>query len=406
VKLTRYQMAVVAILAFLQFTVVLDFTILSPLGAILMRDLGVTPARFGLVVSAYAFSAGISGLLAAGFADAFDRKRLLLFFYCGFVVGTTLCGLAPSYHLLLGARAITGLFGGVIGSISLAIVADLFPLSARGRVMGFVTASFAASQLMGIPVGLYASNAWGWHAPFLMIAAVSAVVGTVIFATLRPIDAHLRQARDRNPMHHLLAAVVEPRHRWGFAATMLLALGGYMLMPFGSAFTVNNMGVPLAALPTIYLVTGLAALFEGPVVGRISDAVGKYRTFAVGSLLAIAIIVYYTHRGVTPVAGVMVLNVALFTAISARQVAAMALASAIPAPADRGAYMSIAASMQQLAGGVAASLAGLLVTQTASGYLEHYERLGYVVSVAVATTIVLMKRIDVMVMRDALAKEA
>jgi MFS family permease len=111
-------------------------------------------------------------------------------------------------------------------------------------------------------------------------------------------------------------------------------------------------------------------------------------------------------RGVTPVAGVMVLNFALFTASGARQVAAMALASAIPAPADRGAYMSIAASMQQLAGGVAASLAGLLVTQTASGYLEHYERLGYVVSAAVATTIVLMRRIDVMVMRDALAREA
>jgi hypothetical protein len=199
VRFTRYQVAVVAILAFLQFTVVLDFMILSPLGAILMRDLGVSPARFGLVVSAYAFSAGISGLLAAGFADEFDRKRLLLFFYGGFVLGTTLCGLAPSYHLLLGARAITGMFGGVIGSISLAIVADLFPLEARGRVMGFVMTAFAASQVLGIPLGLYLSNAWGWHAPFLMIASVSAVVGVLIFATLRPIDGHLQQARDRKP---------------------------------------------------------------------------------------------------------------------------------------------------------------------------------------------------------------
>jgi predicted MFS family arabinose efflux permease len=400
-RLTSYELAVVAVLAFLQFTVTLDFTILSPLGAILMRDLGVAPVQFGLVVSAYAFSAGISGLVAAGFADRFDRKRLLLFFYGGFVFGTALCGLAPTYHLLLGARAITGFFGGVIGSISLAIVADLFPLEARGRVMGFVMTAFAASQVMGIPLGLYVSNAWGWHAPFLMIAVVSAVVGILIFVTLRPINAHLQNARDRSPVHNLVATLLEPRHQWGFAATMLLALGGYMLMPFGSAFSVNNLGIPLDKLPMLYMVTGVAALFGGPLVGRVSDAVGKYRTFAAGSLLAIAVVIYYTHRGITPLAGVMALNVALFTAISARQVGAQALASALPAAQDRGAFMSSSSSMQQFAGGVASSFAGLLVTQTEGGYLEHYDRLGYVVSLAIAATIVLMKRIDAMVTRDA-----
>jgi predicted MFS family arabinose efflux permease len=405
-KFTPYQIAVVAILAFLQFTVVLDFMILSPLGAILMRDLDVAPAQFGLVVSAYAFSAGISGLLAAGFADKFDRKKLLLFFYSGFVLGTILCGIAPSYRFLLGARTVTGLFGGVIGSISLAIVADLFPLAARGRVMGFVMTAFAASQVLGIPLGLYLSNAWGWHAPFLMIAAVSAVVGVVIFTALRPVNAHLQRPVDRNPLQHLLGTVVKPRHQWGFFATMLLALGGYMLMPFGSAFSVHNLGVPLEKLPMIYMASGVAALFAGPAMGRISDAVGKYRTFAAGSVFAIAVVIYFTHLGVTPIGVVIALNVALFAAISARMVSAQALASAIPAPQDRGAYMSISSSMQQLAGGVASSCAGLLVTQTGDGPLEHYERLGYVVSVAMAATVVLMWRINVIVTGDLPARSA
>jgi len=406
VKFTRYQIAVVAILAFLQFTVVLDFMILSPLGALLMRDLGVKPAQFGLVVSAYAFSAGISGLLAAGFADKFDRKKLLLFFYSGFVLGTFLCGLAPTYGFLLGARTVTGLFGGVIGSISLAIVADLFPLSARGRVMGVVMTAFAASQVLGIPLGLYLSNAWGWHAPFLMIAAVSTVVGLVIFTTLKPVNAHLLTRVDRNPLHHLLATVLKPRHQWGFFATMLLALGGYMLMPFGSAFSVHNLGIPLEKLPIVYMATGLAALFAGPVMGRISDAVGKYRTFAAGSLFAMPIILYFTRLGITPIGTVIALNIAIFVAISARMVSAQALASAIPAPQDRGAYMSISSSMQQLAGGLASSCAGLLVTQTGDGPLEHYERLGYVVSTAMAATVVLMWRINAMVLGDARAQQA
>src|SRR6202042_224197 len=156
-KFTRYQVAVVAILAFLQFTVVLDFMILSPLGAMLMQELHVGPAQFGLVVSAYAFSAGLSGLLTAGFADRFDRKKLLLFFYSGFLAGTLLCGLASSYHWLLLARMITGLFAGVVGSISFAIVTDLFPLELRGRVMGVIQTAFAASSVLGIPLALLLS---------------------------------------------------------------------------------------------------------------------------------------------------------------------------------------------------------------------------------------------------------
>ena len=400
-KFTRYQVAVVAILAFLQFTVILDFMILSPLGAMLMRELHVGPAQFGLVVSAYAFSAGISGLVAAGFADRFDRKKLLLFFYSGFVLGTTLCGLAPSYTLLLGARTVTGLFGGVIGSISMAIIADLFPFAARGRVMGFVMAAFSASQVLGIPLGLYLSNAWGWHAPFLMIATVSFAVGLVIFTVLRPVDSHLQNRTDRNPFHHLLATVRKTRHQWGFAATITLAIGGFMLMPFGSAFSVHNLGIPLTKLPMVYMATGLASMFAGPLIGRISDAVGKYRTFAVASAAAVAIILWYTRLGVTPIGIVIAINIAMFSAISGRMISTQALSSAIPAPEDRGAYMSISSSLQQLAGGVASSCAGLLVSQTGDGPLDHYERLGYVVASSMVVGVVLMGRVNAILQGDA-----
>lgn len=396
-KFSRYQITVVAILAFLQFTIVLDFMILSPLGALLLKELGVTPAQFGLVVSAYAFSAGASGLLAAGFADKFDRKKLLLFFYSGFVVGTLLCGVAPSYSFLMMARVVTGIFGGVIGSISFAIIADLFPFEARGRVMGVVMSAFAASQVLGIPAGLYLSNAFGWHAPFLMIAGVSAVVGVVIFTVLRPIDEHLKKPGDRNVVHHLFATLARPRYQWGFVSTMLLAVGGFMLMPFGSAFSVQNLGVPLEKLPVVYMVTGLVTIVAGPLMGRVSDAIGKYPTFVGGSVAGVLVILYFTRLGVSPLWFVIAINIAVFVAITARMISAQALSSAIPAPQDRGAYMSISSSLQQLAGGVASSSAGLIVSQTGNGPLEHYERLGYVVSVAMLATVFLMFKINRMV---------
>ena len=146
-KFTSYQGLVIVLLALTQFTVVLDFMVMSPLGDMLMKSMELTTSQFGFAVSAYAFSAGISGLLTAGFADRFDRKKLLLFFYVGFIAGTLFCGVANNYGMLIAARIITGLFGGVIGSISMAILADLFPLAQRGRAMGFMQMGFGASQV-------------------------------------------------------------------------------------------------------------------------------------------------------------------------------------------------------------------------------------------------------------------
>src|ERR1700744_400734 len=185
--ISRYQSILVALLAVVQFTIIIDFMIMSPLGAIIMPALDISPAQFGLAVSAYAFSAGMSGILAAGFADRFDRKRLLLFFYAGFTLGTALCAVAPNYHLLLLGRIVTGLFGGVIGSIVLAIITDLFPLHLRGRVMGFVQTAFAASQVLGIPIGLFLANRWNWHICFAALAGLSIVAMAATAVIMKPV---------------------------------------------------------------------------------------------------------------------------------------------------------------------------------------------------------------------------
>src|SRR5690349_23022868 len=191
-KFSGYQKVVIGMLAFLQFAVILDFMLMSPLGALIMPSLAITPAQFGSVVSAYAFSAGISGLLTAGFADRFDRKKLLLFFYIGFILGTLWCGLAQSFESLLLARIVTGVFGGVIGSVVLAIATDLFPPQMRGRVMGMIQTAFAASQILGIPFGLYLSNHWNWHVPFLALAALGTIGGILIALTMKPVADHLK----------------------------------------------------------------------------------------------------------------------------------------------------------------------------------------------------------------------
>lgn len=390
---TPYQKFVVATLAFLQFTIILDFMILSPLGAILMPALSIAPAQFGAVVSVYAFSAGISGFLAGGFADRFDRKKFLLFFYSGFILGTLLCGLANSFPMLLFARMVTGIFGGVVGSAAFAITTDLFPFEMRGRVMGLLQTAFASSQILGIPAGLYFSNLWGWHAPFLMIVCIGLLVGGVMWVYLKPINAHLKMRPDNSAFHHLRTTVSNPRYAFAFCATAMLSLGGYMLMPFGSAFTVKNMGVAIEKIPLVYLVSGLAALVVGPMVGRASDAYGKFRVFCFGTAVSMVMVVIYTNLGVTPLPLVLLVNVLLFVGIFSRMIPSQALMSAIPAPTSRGAFMSISSSLQQVAGGFASLLAGWIVVVEPSGRLGHFNTLGYVMLGTASVTLAMMYRI-------------
>jgi len=389
-KFTSYQKFVVGLLAFLQFTIILDFMIISPMGAILMPALKITPAQFGTVVSAYAFAAGTSGILAAGFADRFDRKKLLMFFYTGFLIGTLLCGVANSFQFLFFARMFTGFFGGVIGSIVLAITTDLFPFDMRGRVMGVIQTAFAASQVLGLPAGLYFSNILGWHAPFLMIVALGLAVGVVIVMKLQPIDAHLKLQTDHNPFVHIFNTVINRDYTLAFCVTALLSIGGFMLMPFGSDFTVNNLGIDMKHLPLVYLVTGIASIFMGPVIGRLSDRFGKYSMFVVGCVISSIMVVIYTHLGITPLHMVILVNVLLFTGVFSRMIPSQALMSAIPSPATRGSFMSVSASLQQMSGGIASVVAGLIVAETAEGKLLHFETIGYIMVGTSLTTMIMM----------------
>jgi predicted MFS family arabinose efflux permease len=391
---SRYQTFVIAIIAILQFTVILDFIIMAPLGAQMMRVLNLSPSHFGWVVSAYAFSAGISGVLAAGFADKFDRKKMLLFFYAGFMLGTFLCGIAAGYAFLVAARVITGMFGGVLFSINMAIIADLFPLEVRGRVMGFVQTAFAAAQVLGIPLGLLLAGSWGWHMPFRMIVALCIPLFLVILRWMRPVNDHLRQRAAQRPITHLLRTASQQRYIRAFLTTAFLSTGGFLMMPYSSDFIVHNLGIGEKLLPIIFVVAGAVGIITGPLIGKWSDRVGKFRVFVDGSILGTVMVLIFTHLSITPLWEVLVLNTLLYTAVFSRIIPSQALISAVPDSQDRGAFMSINASIQQLGGGIASALGGFIIAEDTQGRLVHYDTLGLVTICAYMICAVFMWRVN------------
>ena len=397
-RFTSYQVLVILLLAFTQFTVVLDFMVMSPLGDMLMKSMSLTTSQFGFAVSAYAFSAGISGLLTAGFADRFDRKKLLLFFYVGFILGTLCCGLASTYFMLIAARIVTGLFGGVIGSISMAIIADIFPLQQRGRAMGFIQMGFGASQVLGIPISLFIANHWGWQSPFFMIVGLAIIIWLTVMLKLHPVAEHLELRSEKTAIKHLWHTIKNRDYRMGFLLTALLSLGGFMMMPWGSAFAVNNLRLTYGQLPVLFMVGGVASLFIMPLVGRLSDKIDKVKIFTAAALLMMVVVVVYTNLKPVHFGIVIMMNILMMIGIMSRIVPAMALVSALPQMQDRGAFMSINSSLQQIAGGVAAGIGGMIVIQkTKTSPLEHYDTLGYVIVILIVVNIIMMYRVSNMV---------
>jgi predicted MFS family arabinose efflux permease len=276
----------------------------------------------------------------------------------------------------------------------MAIVADLFPLEVRGRVMGYVQTAFAAAQVLGIPLGLLLANRWGWHMPFRMIAGCCILLGIVIVKWLRPVTGHLQQRSEKRPLAHLLQTASHKRYIRAFATTAFLSTGGFLLMPYSSAFLVHNVGITEAILPVVFVVAGAVGIFTGPLIGKLSDRIGKLRVFLYGSGLGTIMVLIYTRIGLTPLWEVLLLNTLLYTAVFSRVIPSQALISAVPDRQDRGAFMSINSSVQQLGGGIASAVGGLIIAESSKGLLVHYDILGYATVAAFMICGILMWRVN------------
>ena len=392
--LSRQQWLIVAILALTQFTVVLDFMVMSPLGDLLMKDMGVQTSQFGVVVSSYELAAGISGFSTAGFADRFDRKKLLLFFYSGFIIGTLFSGLAHSYEQLVLARIFTGIFGGVMSSISMAIVADLFSLAQRGRVMGMMQMGFGLSQILGIPIALFIAARSDWQMPFFMIVALSIIMLFAIIFSLPSISNHLNEKVNHSALKHLFKTVQNRNYRIGFLATAFMSLGGYLMMPWGSAFAINNVGISQAELPLLFMLVGISTFMIMPLIGMLADKINKFQLFMGASLIMTIAVLIYVRLEQSGFLLLTIVNMLMMSGIMARMVPSQALTSAVPELHDRGAFMSINSSLQQIAGGVAAIIGGKIVWQiNPNSPLMNFELLGWVVVAVILVNILLTKRV-------------
>ena len=363
------------LLAAVQFTQIMDFMIMMPLGPQLMRELDITPRQFGGLISSFALTAGLVGLAAAPFTDRFDRRKLLLFCYAGFAMATLACGLSDNATTLLWARAVCGAFGGVSGATVMAIVADVVPTERRARGMGIIMTAFSMAAALGVPFGLKIAQLWKWEAPFLVVASIAAVVWTGLFRILPPVQGHLSGGKVKSVKDFL--ELIRTKNAWtGLCLMSAMVFGHFTIIPFLSPYLVGNVGLPEKSLFLIYLSGGLVTIFTAPLIGRLADRHGKLRVYVFLVAGACVVIRLLTSSGPLPVWQTLLLAAFFFAFASGRFVPGQAAISMAVPSNRRGAYMSLVACSRDLASGLTTAIGGRIVAQGAGGKLLHFDRLG------------------------------
>lgn len=376
-RLSRSEMLMLLTLAAINFSHIMDFMIMMPLETKLERAFGIGPGEFSILVSSYTIAAGIASFTGTFLVDRFDRKQVLLVCYTGFLAGTALCGFAGSYTFLLTARTLTGLLGGIIGSTVLSIVGDCIDAPSRGRATGLVMTGFSAASVLGVPAGILAADAGDWTLPFLGIAAFGLPVFALAFRVLPPVRQHLTQGVLRRPWPVLRDVLSPVPHRLALLFTVLVAFSHFTMVPFLSPYMVCNVGFAEKELGYIYLTGGFLTLFSGPLVGRLTDRYGASFVFSVLVLLAFIPQIAISRMPPVELWIALVFTSLFFIFSGGRFVPSQALTLSAIDPRLRGGFMSLNSSVMQLASGLAAFLAGKVVSKGSGGRLLHYEWVGY-----------------------------
>lgn len=388
-------------LAAAMFTHIMDFMIMMPLGPQLMRIFDISPKAFSFLVASYTVTAGVSGFFAAFFIDRYDRKKTLLFVYAGFALGTLACAFAPTYGILLFTRSLAGAFGGILGALVLAIVADAVPLERRAQGIGVVMASFGVASVVGVPFGLFLASQSSWHAPFLLLGLLALINLTLIILFVPSLTTHLSGKGHLKPLEVLQQIFGQQNPRLGLTFSALLMLGHFTIIPFVAPYMVGNVGFSEAQLAYIYLVGGVCTLFFSPWVGRMADKYGRLKIFTIFGSLVIIPIVVITNLVPVPIWAALIVTAIFFIFSNGRMVPSTTMETAIIKPELRGSYMSIRSSVQQLTSGLASFIAGLIVTERPSIFdanakaLVNYNYVGFIAVLFSVVSILVARKLTV-----------
>ncbi|NOS92284.1 MAG: MFS transporter [Cyclobacteriaceae bacterium] len=391
----RNEIVLVALMALLNFTHILDFMIMMPLGNILMPQWNLNSSQFSIIVSSYSLAAFVSSFAAIFFADKFDRKNVLLVAYFGFLAGTLGCAFATNGATMILARSITGIFGGLISAQVLSIIADIIPYERRGQAMGMLMGGFALASVVGVPFGLYLANQFNWYFPFLVVAGVGVLLFPLLLRYVPSVGGHMANPIPLKGRIESFVHIFSDRTQMtALAFSFILIMGHFLIIPLFNPYMVYNVGVPQKDTPLIYLFGGISSLITAQFVGKLSDKYGKRQVFVIAAAASLILILMLTNMPRIPVYWVLIIFSVWFSAATGRTVPGQAMTTQAVSAKTRGSFMSLNSCMQSLGTGFAGLISGWLTFSDSTFAIHHYDYLGYLSAILILICIALAIRLD------------
>jgi len=378
--MNKKERAIIFLLAAINFTQVLDFVNMVPLSIYLIPSLHISAFQFSTLVASYSISAFFSGIIAALLIDRHDRKVSLLIAFTGFLIGSFACGIAPNYVTLLIARIVSGTFGGLLGAQLYSIVADIFSYERRGRAMGIVMSAFAIASVIGIPLSLLLTNVFNsnWHLPFLANGFVGLLLLPLMLKYLPSMKGHITTHGSPTLFGSLTNPMKIRMQRSALIFSCLFMFGHFLVIPFIPSYLEFNKGFTKLQIPLILLCGGLTSFAAAIYLGRFSDKKGKLPIFLWSVFISLFLVLILTDMPSMNILGVLLFFGLLFMVVTSRIVMAQSMISNVVSQNQRGSFMSVNGSMQQLGQGMASLIAGVIVkTDKATHQLSNYNWVGY-----------------------------
>jgi DHA1 family inner membrane transport protein len=364
------------ILTAIQFAHIVDFVIMMPLGPSLMQSLGITPAQFGSLVSSYNFSAAIAALLLSSFVSRFERKQILMLTMAGFVVGTLVCGVVSGFHELLTARIVTGIFGGIVNSIVFTMATDLIPYQRRGKAVGILMSSFPIASILGVPIGLWISDIYGWRSAFFFIVAISLLIMLLAYLVLPNVKTD-RGANKKSVLDDYMSVIKNKLYLQAYFFIFIAAFSMFLLIPFLAPFAVQNIKIATTDLKYMYIYGGIFTVITARIIGVYTDKKGAAPMFVLLVIASSLPILAYAHAGPMSLASYLVLSTAFMSLISGRMIPCMTFISDFPTEADRGGFMGIINAVRSFGSAAATGIGGMMLSQNLEGEIVGFNHVCY-----------------------------
>ncbi len=365
----QLERKIVWLAALIQLANVLDFMIILPLGPDLATAIDIPSSEMGLLGGIYTFAAAISGLLVARYLDRYDRKKAVIFFLLGLVLGTFLCAFAWDTNSMLAARIIAGLFGGPVTALSLSMVVDMVPNVRRGRAIAIVTSAFTVSSVFGIPLALELSRLFGWQAPFIGVASFGGLVAIGLILFLPAMTDHIDKTATKPKTVPLLPLLKKREIAISYILLGLLSFAQFMLFAGSVNYFVFNLGFPRDGLSGIYIIAGVLAFTAMMITGRIVDLYGaRLLSYIIAFIYVLVLADGYLH---IPIIGVPAVFSLFMVCAAIMGVITSSISSEAPGDGERAAYMSLQSTTRHFAAGAGGFISSFILTSNADSSLNN-----------------------------------